>query len=169
MLERIKKSREQGFTIIEVMIVLAIAGLIILVVLLAVPAVQRNGRNTAIKNDASALSAGLTEFGTTNSGSMPTSLTQAASVVTFNGGAGTTATTAKVQGSDVITSQTTATAVTGVAGSIKVVLGYSCSGGTTGGTPTAPTFTVTTKSARGAAIIYSNELSGKLQIVCLDS
>jgi prepilin-type N-terminal cleavage/methylation domain-containing protein len=42
----------KGFTIIELMIVLAIAGLIILIVLLAVPALQRNSRNTARKTDA---------------------------------------------------------------------------------------------------------------------
>jgi prepilin-type N-terminal cleavage/methylation domain-containing protein len=35
--------KEKGFTIIEVMIVLAIAGLIMLVVFLAVPALQRPG------------------------------------------------------------------------------------------------------------------------------
>jgi prepilin-type N-terminal cleavage/methylation domain-containing protein len=39
------KHRRGGFTIIEVMIVLAIAGLILLIVFLAVPALQRNSRN----------------------------------------------------------------------------------------------------------------------------
>ena len=48
MLSKLKKSN-QGFTIIEVMIVLAIAGLILLIVFLAVPALQRNGRNTTKK------------------------------------------------------------------------------------------------------------------------
>ena len=42
----IGKKRAEGFTIIEVLIVLAIAGLILLVVFLAVPALQRNARNT---------------------------------------------------------------------------------------------------------------------------
>jgi prepilin-type N-terminal cleavage/methylation domain-containing protein len=37
--------KADGFTIIEVMIVLAIAGLIMLVVFLAVPSLQRNSRN----------------------------------------------------------------------------------------------------------------------------
>ena len=50
MLQNLKK-RNQGFTIIEVMIVLAIAGLIMLIVFLAVPALQRNQRNTARKQD----------------------------------------------------------------------------------------------------------------------
>lgn len=46
-----------GFTIIEVLIVLAIGALIILAVLLAVPALQRNQRNSAIKSDASKIAA----------------------------------------------------------------------------------------------------------------
>ena len=45
------KNRKDGFTIIEVLIVLAIAGLIMLIVFLAVPALQRNSRNTQRKND----------------------------------------------------------------------------------------------------------------------
>ena len=45
------KQRKQGFTIIEVLIVLAIAGLILLIVFLAVPALQRNSRNTQRRND----------------------------------------------------------------------------------------------------------------------
>jgi prepilin-type N-terminal cleavage/methylation domain-containing protein len=47
------KARDAGFTIIEVLIVLAIAGLILLIVFLAVPALQRNSRNTQRKEDAS--------------------------------------------------------------------------------------------------------------------
>lgn len=43
--------KDKGFTIIEVLIVLAIAGLIMLVVFLAVPALQRNSRNTQRRND----------------------------------------------------------------------------------------------------------------------
>jgi prepilin-type N-terminal cleavage/methylation domain-containing protein len=46
MLSKLKKSNNEGFTIIEVMIVLAIAALILLIVFLAIPALQRNSRNT---------------------------------------------------------------------------------------------------------------------------
>ena len=55
MLTKLQKRNTEGFTIIEVMIVLAIAALILLIVLLAVPALQRQFRNTAIKNDASSV------------------------------------------------------------------------------------------------------------------
>jgi prepilin-type N-terminal cleavage/methylation domain-containing protein len=51
MLSKLKKSNNKGFTIIEVMIVLAIAGLILLIVFLAVPALQRSSRNTQRKSD----------------------------------------------------------------------------------------------------------------------
>ena len=60
MLRNIKK-RSEGFTIIEVLIVLAIAGLIMLIVFLAVPALQRNQRNNARNADASKIAAAITE------------------------------------------------------------------------------------------------------------
>lgn len=54
-----KQKRAQGFTIIEVMIVLAIAAVILLIVLLAVPALQRNSRNTQRADDAGKLAAAV--------------------------------------------------------------------------------------------------------------
>jgi prepilin-type N-terminal cleavage/methylation domain-containing protein len=53
----LQKRNQSGFTIIEVLIVLAIAGVIILGVLLAVPTLQRNNRNTARNNEASRVAA----------------------------------------------------------------------------------------------------------------
>lgn len=70
MLQNIKK-RNEGFTIIEVMIVLAIAGLIMLIVFLAVPALQRNSRNTQYKSDASALLAAASEYTDNHNGTIP--------------------------------------------------------------------------------------------------
>jgi len=58
MLNKIKKDNK-GFTIIEVLIVLAIAGLIMLVVFLAVPALQRSSRNTQREADATKVSAAM--------------------------------------------------------------------------------------------------------------
>lgn len=65
------KQRKQGFTIIEVLIVLAIAGLIMLIVFLAVPALQRTSRNTQRKNDASAVASAVANFISNNGGSLP--------------------------------------------------------------------------------------------------
>ncbi|MBI5906752.1 type II secretion system protein [Candidatus Saccharibacteria bacterium] len=68
------KKKDEGFTIIEVMIVLAIAGLIILIVFLAVPALQRNSRNTQRKNDASHLAGLVNEYVANHNGQLPTAL-----------------------------------------------------------------------------------------------
>lgn len=58
---RSRNNSESGFTIIEVLIVLAIAGLIMLIVFLAVPALNRNSRNTQYRHEASQLLAGAQE------------------------------------------------------------------------------------------------------------
>lgn len=56
-----KLRNQKGFTIIEVLIVLAIAGLIMLIVFLAVPALQRGQRNNARNADASRIAAAISE------------------------------------------------------------------------------------------------------------
>ncbi len=72
MLQKIKnRQKDQGFTIIETMIVLAIAGLIMLIVFLAVPALQRNARNTQRKNDAAQIAAAISNFISNNGGTLP--------------------------------------------------------------------------------------------------
>lgn len=63
-----KLQKQSGFTIIEVLIVLAIAGLIMLVVFLAVPALQRNARNNSRNNEAARLAAAITECMSNNNG-----------------------------------------------------------------------------------------------------
>jgi len=70
MLKKLKRNN-QGFTIIEVLIVLAIAGLILLIVFLAVPALQRNSRNTQRKDDIARLGGAVQEFENNHSGTAP--------------------------------------------------------------------------------------------------
>jgi prepilin-type N-terminal cleavage/methylation domain-containing protein len=53
--------KASGFTIIEVMIVLAIAGLIMAIVFVAIPNLQRNTRNTNRSADASRILAAVGE------------------------------------------------------------------------------------------------------------
>lgn len=53
---------KKGFTIIEVVLVLAIAALIFLMVFIALPALQANQRDTARKNDASTVAAAVQSF-----------------------------------------------------------------------------------------------------------
>ncbi len=68
----LKAKRESGFTIIEVMIVLAIAGIILVVVLVAVPQLQRNQRNEARRNVASRIATEVNNFASNNNGNLPT-------------------------------------------------------------------------------------------------
>lgn len=64
--------KEKGFTIIEVVLVLAIAGLIFLMVFIALPALQRNQRDTARKNDVSVVAAAVSSYTSNNRGAFPT-------------------------------------------------------------------------------------------------
>lgn len=67
--------KQSGFTIIEVMIVLAVAGLIMAIVFLAIPALQRSNRNTQRKNDATRLAGLVAEYNSNNNGKLPTNVT----------------------------------------------------------------------------------------------
>jgi len=73
---------KKGFTIIEVMIVLAVAGVIILIVLLAVPALQRSQHNTQRKSDATNILAAVNDFSSNNNGQLPGTSNAAALVWT---------------------------------------------------------------------------------------
>jgi len=64
-------ARQQGFTIIEILIVLAIAGLIMIIIFFAVPALQRNSRNTQLRNDANVVLGFVNEYAANNNGTMP--------------------------------------------------------------------------------------------------
>ncbi len=67
----INKNTKKGFTIIEVVLVLAIAGLIFLMVFLALPALQRSQCDTQRENDASRLRAAVTDYQSNNRGAVP--------------------------------------------------------------------------------------------------
>lgn len=61
----------KGFTIIEVVLVLAIAGLIFLMVFIALPALQRSQRDQARKNDVSTVASAVTSYTGNNRGDFP--------------------------------------------------------------------------------------------------
>ncbi len=162
MLNKLKKiqaerSDQKGFTIIEVMIVLAIAGLIILIVLLAVPALQRNGRNTAIKNDAGIVAAGISTSVSDNDGKVPTSVSGSNGTVTI---VNATSESVKSQGGTTVNDG--AAAVVPVAatltqvptGTIQVFRGQNCGN---------------TASTRAISVYYSIETSGINVVKCIDA
>ena len=70
-MNRQHKQSERGFTIIEVVLVLAIAGLIFLMVFIALPALQRNQRDTQRRNDLSRVQAALNNYQTNNRNQLP--------------------------------------------------------------------------------------------------
>ena len=66
------KSNTKGLTIIEVVLVLAIAGLIFLMVFIALPALQRNQRDIQRKNDLSRTLTAVQSYQSNNRGQLPT-------------------------------------------------------------------------------------------------
>jgi prepilin-type N-terminal cleavage/methylation domain-containing protein len=65
------KTNKKGFTIIEVVLVLAIAGLIFLMVFIALPALQRSQRNTQREDDIARFLTAVNDYQTYNSGKTP--------------------------------------------------------------------------------------------------
>jgi len=145
-----KNRKEGGFTIIEVLIVLAIAGLIMLIVFLAVPALQRNSRNTQRKNDISAILGAVSEYTNNNGGVQPA----AASDFTGNAKLG------YYKSTDVSfsTNGTTGTNVN----TIYVTLGARCTNATT-----APA--TTNATSRNVAAWFYVETAGGTQGQCQES
>ena len=150
MLSKLRKSKEeQGFTIIEVLIVLAIAGLILLIVFLAVPNLQRNSRNTQRKDDVSRIGSAIQEFVNNSNGTVPT----AADSTTIQNLAGKLAyyTSANVT---VVGNAPAALANNTVVDTVNIYTQATCTtaGGNQGATSTGAT-------TRGIAIVYSTENS----------
>ena len=69
---------KKGFTIIEVVLVLAIAGLIFLMVFIALPALQRSQRNTQREDDLSRFLTAANDYQTNNNGKTPFGKTSSA-------------------------------------------------------------------------------------------
>lgn len=67
-----QKNKQNGFTIIEVVLVLAIAALIFLMVFIALPALQRSQRDTQRKNDLSRVQTALNNYQSNNRNKLPT-------------------------------------------------------------------------------------------------
>ncbi len=76
------KNNRKGFTIIEVVLVLAIAGLIFLMVFIALPALQRSQRNTRRRQDMARIMSAVTDYQANNGGSLPVTNTD----LTWTGG-----------------------------------------------------------------------------------
>lgn len=81
------RNQQKGFTIIEVVLVLAIAGLIFLMIFIALPALQRGQRDTARKTEAGTIISAIVTYQGNNRGNTPTTAAQIGQII--NGGTGT--------------------------------------------------------------------------------
>ena len=79
------RKKEGGFTIVEVMIVLAIAGLVLAIVFIAVPNLQRNARNNARRADLALLRAQVDTWTSNNNGKLPETNANLLSIVGSTG------------------------------------------------------------------------------------
>ncbi|MDB5179062.1 MAG: hypothetical protein JWN01_1005 [Patescibacteria group bacterium] len=65
--------KEKGFTLIEIVLVLAIAGLLMVIVFLAVSGAQKSRRDTQRKNDIGRIAAALENYASNTNGTYPAS------------------------------------------------------------------------------------------------
>ena len=66
-----KGDNRRGFTVIEVVLVLAIAGLIFLMIFIALPALQRQARDTQRREDMAKVISAIKKYQTNNRGALP--------------------------------------------------------------------------------------------------
>ncbi len=160
MKNNLKNASQKGFTIIEVMIVLSIAGLILAIVLFAVPALQRNGRNSQVRTTANTLLGYLNEYPSNNNGATPKGLAISSSGDVSLGSVGTfstcttgCSTVGKISGGyTLVNGPVTATTLTSAnVGNIYVGLDKKCtaSGSTI-------TFTSSTRSLSLGYVVETN-------------
>jgi type IV pilus assembly protein PilA len=167
MLKQIKERKnEQGFTIIEVLIVLAIAGLIMVVVFLAVPSLQRSQRNNALSTDANNVLTAVNNFSSDNGGAVPTgptSSTPSSGSLSITGPTGTNSENVKVDGnlSTLLVGGTTITNTSAI-GTVQVITG------TTAVCNSTDSGLSGTGSARSVAVLYVADGNGTNPLKCVD-
>lgn len=158
----IKNKAVEGFTIVETLIVLAIAALIITIVLIAVPDLQRAGRNNNIKNDAEHIGTGIGTYESNNNGGIPSALAITTPGTVQIGSSTSTQNNVSISPSDKLTAATGtsysyATACSAASticpGNIYYAIGYTCSA-TSGKTITL------TAATTGVAVLYPIEIAG---------
>jgi prepilin-type N-terminal cleavage/methylation domain-containing protein len=156
------KGSESGFTIIEVLIVLAIAGLILVVVLIAIPQLQRNQRNSARQNDASRVATSVSNWVANNNGGVPSTAAHLDEISADLGGLSQYTLVTSGAGANFTIATGTQVAVANI-NNISVVTGARCgtSGASVGGAGT---------SSRQFVILYATETSagGTVTGQCLE-
>jgi len=181
MLQKLQKRNESGFTIIEVLIVLAIAGLILLIVFLAVPALQRNSRNNGRKNDSARVASELANFASNNNGTLaglttntwdtgltpdcPTILKDVGNLSEFGGTACSTSAATTMPG-NVFQEKVVAAAIT-ITGPASGKEGWVYATSATCGTTSGNKQALKVGTSRQSALVYTIETSGVPDLTCL--
>jgi prepilin-type N-terminal cleavage/methylation domain-containing protein len=159
MLDRFKTRKEEsGFTIIEVLIVLAIAGLIMVVVFLAVPNLQRSQRNNARKTDANNVLSALSDYTSNNGGALPTAACTGSACTFLSNVSLGYFTEANIKYIPYSATFTAPTLTAPASEYMDVIAGGACANGAAA----APTAAV---SSRGTAVYYGIEGSVATQCV----
>lgn len=158
------RKNTKGFTIIELMIVLAIGGVILGLVLFAIPALQRNARNQQTRLDVSNLVGLLNDYQTNNNGGLPTWVSHENSTGYVNMGTGPVVTASstnnigRIRAGVTITTVSAATMPTAL-GSYNIAIGFKC--GSNG--------TIGAASNRSIAVGYLIETGGGTTSACTES
>jgi prepilin-type N-terminal cleavage/methylation domain-containing protein len=132
------QQKTKGFTIIEVVLVLAIAGLIFLMVFIALPALQRSQRDSSRKSEVGTIVSAISSYQSANRGGQPTAI-QIAGYINSSTDAkldsGATVIVAATAYGSAITATPSLDTATSTIGSlntdeIKVYFGYKCASNT---------------------------------------
>ena len=189
----LNSNRNSGFTIIEVLIVLAIAGLIMAVVLLAVPGLQRSQANTAARTDASHIAAATSNWSANNNGVSLNSVSQMYSIyqdvgtlskyTDANASATSTSSNFATIGStpsasigsgwylatSPITTVSQLTTSPPMPWVIVIDQGVTCQNATNNATTYGPNLSLTAGSPTNIAILFTTETSGNPNWNCLQA
>ena len=189
----LNSNRNSGFTIIEVLIVLAIAGLIMAVVLLAVPGLQRSQANTAARTDASHIAAATSNWSANNNGVSLNSISQMYSIyqdvgtlskyTDANASATSTSSNFTTIGStpsasigsgwylatSPITTVSQLTTSPPMPWVIVIDQGVTCQNATNNATTYGPNLSLTAGSPTNIAILFTTETSGNPNWNCLQA
>ncbi|HSW81230.1 MAG TPA: prepilin-type N-terminal cleavage/methylation domain-containing protein [Candidatus Saccharimonas sp.] len=154
-MNKLVNKEAKGFTIIEVVLVLAIAGLIFLVVFLALPALQRSQRDTQRKSDLGRMMSQITAYTANNQGVLPTAWGSSSAFMTSYMKSGGQSFSDPQSNSDyAITSKSTAAAASGLtSGNIWVYPGFKCDSTVTDGSGVSSTG----NTRQLAALIYQEQ------------
>lgn len=160
-MSKYQTKKSEGFTIIEVLIVLAIAGLIMLVVFLAVPNLQRNSRNNGYRSEASSILAAYSEVSSNKNGAI---LSPSSSAVATSD-AGKVKAASNPQNISTIIIEVEAGSTGPALDQAVIRTGAKC----TSPDPASATTATDPGSARQISILYMVETPGSTIMQCLSS